>query len=134
MYATFEAPYQRRLLVQGFGEGPRVDAADGSTVTSDATVTGSQAINAVKIDVPKSAGGDVREREFVPLSLGRDGNNPESVRPVAAEPGPYVFGGGRDDTMDPDVTDPRTPDGVTQGEALDRSATERATIRTARCR
>lgn len=45
-----------------------------------------------------------------------------------AENGGYVFGGGRDDDMDPNVIDLLTPDGISQADALSYSADESAVI------
>ncbi|UPV76506.1 glycoside hydrolase family 15 protein (plasmid) [Halorussus limi] len=126
--ATFEAPYQYRVFAEGF-VAPRVEAADGSTVTRDVRLSGYQSIDAIKIEVPKSAvGGNLSGKQLVPLLLGQDGYSPGRIRPVKAEAGDYVFGGGRDDDANPNVIDLVTPDGTDQSEALDYSASERATI------
>lgn len=122
---TFEAPYQRRLVVEGF-ETPRVEAADGSTVSADVSVTGYQSVDAVKVEVPKAAVGGLAE--LSPLVLGQDEFAPGRVRAVDAERAEYAFGGGRDDDANPNVIDLVTPEGVDQSEALAYAADERATI------
>ncbi|NHN45985.1 glucoamylase [Halostella sp. JP-L12] len=123
--ASFEAPYQRRLVVEGF-EPPRVEAADGSTVSDDVSVTGYQSVDAVKIEVPKAAVGSLAE--LSPLLLGQDGWGPGRIRTVDADRADYAFGGGRDDDANPNVIDLVTPEGVDQSEALAYTADERATI------
>ncbi|RBI62579.1 glucoamylase [halophilic archaeon] len=125
--ATFESPYHYRVFAEGFAP-PRVTAADGSEVTRDVSLTGYRSIDAVKIDVPKSALGDLADAEIAPLLLGQEGSGPGRVRPVLADATDYRFGGGRDDDADPNVIDLVTPEGVSQSEALSYSATERATI------
>lgn len=126
--ATLEAPYQYRVFVEGFIE-PVVEASDGSVVSRDVSVTAYRAVDTVKIEVPKDAiGGSLTGKQFVPLLLGQDGFNPGRIRPVKASAGNNVFGGGRDDTMDPNVIDLVTPDGISQSEALAYSATEQAVI------
>jgi GH15 family glucan-1,4-alpha-glucosidase len=126
--ATFEAPYHQRVFVEGFIE-PVVEASDGSVVSRDVSVTAYRPVDIVKIEVPKNAiGGSLTRKQFVPLLLGQDGFSPGRIRPVKAGAGGYVFGGGRDDTMDPNVIDLVTPDGISQSEALGYSATEQAVI------
>ncbi len=125
--ATFESPYQRRLVVVPFGP-TRIESADGSVVTDDVQVTTYDAISAIKLDVPKSAVGDVRSLELAPLMLAQNGYSPGSVRQVKANVGSYVFGGGRDDDADPNVIDLVTPDGVTNADALAYSASKEAVI------
>lgn len=126
--ATFEAPYQYRVFSEGF-TAPRVEAADGADITRDVNLTGYSAVDAVKIEVPKTAfDGSLSGKELVPLLLGQDGYNTGRIRPVVADVGDYVFGGGRDDEMNPNVLDLVTPEGVSQAEALAYSASEQATI------
>ncbi|MWG32903.1 glucodextranase DOMON-like domain-containing protein [Halomarina oriensis] len=125
--AQFTDPYQRRLVVEGFAQ-PVVEDASGSVVSRDVTVTGYQSVNAVKVEVPKAALGDLSGTELVPLVLGQDGYNTGGIRPVNAENGGYVFGGGRDDDANPNVVDLVTPEGVDQADALAYTATEQATI------
>ncbi|WP_435129704.1 glucodextranase DOMON-like domain-containing protein [Halobaculum sp. D14] len=127
VYADFEAPYHRRVVVEGFVQ-PRVEAADGTTVTTDVEVTGYGAVDAVKIAVPKTAVPDVTAAEFSPLLLGQDGYNTGRIRHVYADNGGYAFGGGRDDTADPNVIDLVTPDGVDNADALSYTADRQATI------
>lgn len=126
--ATFEAPYQYRVFVEGFIE-PVVEASDGSVVSRDVSVTAYRPVDTVKIEVPKNAiGGSLSGKQFVPLLLGQDGFSPGRIRPVKASAGSNVFGGGRDDAMDPNVIDLVTPDGISQSEALAYSVTEQAVI------
>ncbi|WP_321112678.1 glucodextranase DOMON-like domain-containing protein [Halorussus salinisoli] len=126
--ATFEAPYHYRVFAEGF-VAPRVEATDGSEVTQDVSLSGYKSVDAIKIDVPKSAlGGDLEDKQVVPLMLCQDGFSEGRIRPVMAEAGDWVLGGGRDDDANPNVVDLVTPDGVSQSEALDYSATQRATI------
>ncbi|WP_276302347.1 glucodextranase DOMON-like domain-containing protein [Halorussus lipolyticus] len=126
--ATFTEPYHYRVFAEGF-VAPRVEAADGSEVTRDVTLSGYQAVDAIKIEVPKSAlGGTLEDKQLVPLMLCQDGYSEGRIRPVTAEAGNWVLGGGRDDDMNPNVIDLVTPDGVSQAEALAYSATEQATI------
>jgi carbohydrate-binding DOMON domain-containing protein len=126
--ATFTDPYHYRVFAEGF-VAPRVEGPDGTEITRDVSLTGYQSVDAVKIELPKSAlGGDLSGAELVPLLLGQDGFNTGRIRPVMATRGGYVFGGGRDDAMNPNVIDLVTPDGVAQSDVLAYAADERATI------
>jgi carbohydrate-binding DOMON domain-containing protein len=129
--ASFEAPYHRRVFVEGFVQ-PRVEAADGATVTEDVAVTGFQTIDAILVEVPRSALGDLSGAQFVPLVLGQDGFSYGSVRPVAATATDGVFGGGAGsgtrDSTNPNVIDLITPEGVTQAQALAYDASSNAEI------
>ncbi len=118
--AALEAPHDARIVVEGFtGEfSPRVEAADGSVVTEDVDVVAYADADAVKFEVPKSAVGDLAEREFAPVVLGQDGFSVGRIRPVVAEAGGYVFGGGENDDSNPNVLDLLTPEGVSQSAAL----------------
>ncbi|SHL18984.1 glucan 1,4-alpha-glucosidase [Haladaptatus paucihalophilus DX253] len=126
--ATFEAPYQYRVVAEGFVPA-RVEAGDGSELTRDVTITGYESVDAVKLELPKSTlDGDLTDMQLVPLLLGQDGYSPGRIRPVNATAGGYTFGGGRDDSMNPNVIDLVTPEGVNQSDALAYSADELATI------
>ncbi|MFC7156177.1 glucodextranase DOMON-like domain-containing protein [Halomarina halobia] len=126
--ASFEAAYQRRVFVEGFVP-PVVEAADGSVVSRDVRVTGYRSVDAVEIEVPKSAlGGSLDGTELVPLLLGQDGYSPGRVRPVEAEAGDYAFGGGVDGDANPNVVDLVTPEGASQAEALSYSGEEEPVI------
>ncbi|MCO8246284.1 MULTISPECIES: glucodextranase DOMON-like domain-containing protein [unclassified Haladaptatus] len=125
--ATFEAPYHYRVVAEGFVPA-RVEGADGGELTQDVTITGYGSVDAVKLELPKSVFGDLTGMRLVPLLLGQDGYSPGRIRPVNATAGGYTFGGGRDDSMNPNVIDLVTPDGVSQSDALAYSADELATI------
>jgi glucan 1,4-alpha-glucosidase len=122
--AEFRAAHQARFVVEGFvGENPpRLEAADGSTLTSDVSVVAYGSANAIKFDAPKSAVqnavGDLRDADLAPLLLGQDGFGTGRVRFVGSEAGAFTFGGGADDSSNPNVIDLVTPADVTQAEAL----------------
>ncbi|MFC7166028.1 glucodextranase DOMON-like domain-containing protein [Halospeciosus flavus] len=124
---TFEKPYQQRLFVEGF-ISPRVEAADGSVVSTDVTLEAYQTIDAFVVEVPKSVLGDLAGSELVPLLLCQDGYSDGRIRDVKKEVGGWHFGGGRDDDMDPNVIDLVTPDGISNADALAYSAREQATV------
>nr|WP_089696549.1 glucodextranase DOMON-like domain-containing protein [Halogranum gelatinilyticum] len=131
--ATFESAYHRRVAADGFTNefAPRVEAADGSVVTEDVELTAYQSIDAIKVGIPKSSLsglGSLDSLAFVPLVLGQDGFSPGRIRPVQASNGAYVFGGGRDDSANPNVIDLATPEGVTNADALAYSAEQQATV------
>lgn len=132
----FEAPYQYRVLAEGFSQ-PRIESPDGSTVSTDVTLTAYRSVSTIKVEAPKSVFGDVTDYELAPLMLCQDGYNTGQIRPVVSldtwKNGAnwrqqWQFGGGRDDNMDPNVIDLVTPDGVTNADALDYSATEQAVV------
>ncbi|ESP87095.1 glucoamylase / glycosyl hydrolase [Candidatus Halobonum tyrrellensis G22] len=129
--AEFAAPYQRRVVADGFtGEfAPRVEDAAGGVVTEDVSLTAYPEASAVKVGVPKSSlGGDVRTLQFAPLLMGQDGFSPGRIRPVNAANGGYVFGGGRDDDRNPNVIDLVVPDGTTQADTLSYDDDPRGTV------
>lgn len=125
--ATFEAPYQRRVVAEGFVP-PVVEAADGTTVSSDVSITGYQALDAVLVEVPKSAlGGSLEGTQIAPLLCAQNGYAPGRIRQVTTSNGPYSIGGAANPNA-PNVMDLVTPDGVTNADALGYTATEKATI------
>lgn len=124
--ARFTKPYHYRLMATGWSGTVENAAGDAIAGLSAGVKDG---LDGIWVTVSKTAfDGDIRDYELVPLLLGQDGWGPGKVRPVVAERGGYVFGGGRDDSMDPNVLDLITPDGTTQAEALAYSGDRRATI------
>ncbi|WP_440988841.1 glucodextranase DOMON-like domain-containing protein [Haloarchaeobius baliensis] len=122
----FESPYHRRLVVEGFA-APRVETADGAEITRDVGLAAYPTIDTFVVTVPKSAL-SLGDAELVPLLMGQDGYSPGGIRPVQAEAGGYVFGGGRDDDADPNVIDLVTPEGVENADALSYTADEPAVV------
>ncbi|MCG1001962.1 MULTISPECIES: glucodextranase DOMON-like domain-containing protein [Halobacterium] len=125
--ATFEAPYQRRVVVEGWNP-PQVEAPDGATVTSDVAVSAYPSLDALKIELPKSAfDGSVTDQRIAPLVLSQEGSGPGRIRQIQASNSGYQFGGARNDNA-PNVVDLVTPDGVTNADALAYTDSEKATI------
>ncbi|GGL34550.1 glucan 1,4-alpha-glucosidase [Halarchaeum grantii] len=125
--ATFEAPYQRRVVAEGW-VAPVVEDADGATLTTDVSVTAYSAIDAVLVDVPKYAlGGSLDGKRLAALLCPQAGSQPGRIRQVSASNGPYSIGGAENANA-PNVVDLVTPDGVTNADALAYTATEKATI------
>lgn len=125
--ATFEAPYQRRIVAEGW-VAPVVEAADGSTVTTDVSVSAYSAIDTVLVDVPKSAlGGTLDGKRVATLLCPQAGSQPGRIQQVGATNGPYSIGGAKNGNA-PNVMDLVTPSGVTNADALAYTASKRATI------
>ncbi|WP_435098872.1 glucodextranase DOMON-like domain-containing protein [Halarchaeum sp. P4] len=125
--ATFEAPYQRRVVAEGW-VAPVVETADGATVTTDVSVSAFSAIDAVLVDVPKQAlGGSLEGKRFAALLCPQAGSQPGRIRQVQSSNGAYAIGGAENGNA-PNVMDLVTPDGVTNADALDYTASNKATI------
>ncbi len=101
--ATFEAPYQYRVVADG-EHGVRVEDADGTEIaTGELTVN--NANEAMLFEFPRDAiEGGLDQMEIAPLMLGYDSSAAGNVRPVEAEAGPEVFGGAENDSA-PSVID-----------------------------
>ncbi|WP_436924818.1 glucodextranase DOMON-like domain-containing protein [Halosimplex amylolyticum] len=125
--ATFEAPYQYRVVAEPF-QSPRIEDATGGTVSDDVGISVHSPSRTIAVEVPKDAVGDVSTLEAAPLLFGFDGYGPGRIRPVTDEGGKWQFGGGRDDDQNPNVVDMVTPVDVTQSDALDYSADRQAEI------
>ena len=126
--ANLAEPYHYRLMVNAF-EIQALEGADGSTVSQDVAVEAFPEMNAVAMEVPAEAmAGDIREMEIAPLILGHDSYGQGLVRNVAAESADWTFGGGSPSSMNHQVIDMITAEGVSQSEALSFSADQRASI------
>ena len=102
--AVLAAPYQYRVVVDG-ENGTRVESSDGELL-ADGEVRTNEVTGAIVAEVPKWAfDADIERLSVAPLLLGYDPDAPGSVRQVAADAGPDVFGGGRDDETNPNVID-----------------------------
>jgi glycosidase/carbohydrate-binding DOMON domain-containing protein len=112
----FDAPHHYRLLANG-EQGAWIERADGSTLTDDVSVRPVEALDAVVVEVPRSAL-DLRGMAVAPLLCPYDGYGTGGVRAVNATSGAYAFGGGTDGDADPAVIDMIAPAGTTQAEAL----------------
>ena len=102
--AELAAPYQYRVVVDG-EEGTRVESPDGELLAFGEVRT-NEVTDAIVAEVPKWAfEADIEQLSVAPLLLGYDPDAPGTVRPVRADAGPDVFGGGRDDEANPNVID-----------------------------
>ncbi|AUX09024.1 glycoside hydrolase domain protein [Halalkaliarchaeum desulfuricum] len=102
--AELAAPYQYRVVADG-EHGSRVESPDGELLAAGEVKT-NEVTGAIVAEVPKWAfDADVEDLSVAPLLLGYDSDAPGDVRPVEAEAGPDVFGGGRDDDANPNVID-----------------------------
>ncbi|MCL9812299.1 glucodextranase DOMON-like domain-containing protein [Natranaeroarchaeum aerophilus] len=101
--ATFEAPYQYRVVADG-EHGVRVEDADGNELaTGELTIN--NANEAMLFEFPRDAiEGNLDQMAIAPLMLGYDSSASGNVRPVEAEAGPEVFGGAENDSA-PNVID-----------------------------
>jgi len=124
--ATFEAPYQYRVLADG-DNGVRVETDAGDLVAEgDLTVNG--VVDEFVVEFPADAiDAGVREAEISPLLLGYDASAPGGVRPVEAEAGESVFGGAGAETA-PNVVDTGLPSTFPNEETLAYTAEERAEV------
>ncbi|WP_330631179.1 glycoside hydrolase family 97 catalytic domain-containing protein [Halocatena halophila] len=124
---TFERPYHYRVIAAGGLQ--TVENAAGDTITEDVHTRVHSSIDAIEVTFPKqSVGGALEEAELAVLLFGADGYQSGHVRPVQASNATYLFGGGRDDNMNPNVIDMLTPEDTTQTAVLDYSDTENAII------
>jgi len=126
--AKFTQPYHYRIAVNGYSRRV-VESADGSAITQDVAAQGHSDLQAIAFDVPADAfEGDLSEMRFAPLCLAHDNYGTGKLRAVNAEAGEWRFGGGRSDSMNPNVIDMITPEDVPQSEALAFSAESQARL------
>ena len=125
--ATFEAPYQYRVLADG-ENGVRVESHDGTQVATG-TVMANAVNDVIVVEVPKSVfDTGLKSMDVAPLMLGYAGSKAGQVRKVNAAQSEWNFGGGTDSGNDPNVIDMVTPEGTSQGEALAYSSDSLATL------
>ena len=114
--ATFEAPYQYRIVVDG-EHGTRLESHDGSHL-ADGTVAANPADDSILVDVPKDALESALESmELAVLMLGYDPDADGNVRPVEEDRTKTTFGGALNEYAS-NVIDVTTPGGVEQFQAL----------------
>lgn len=114
--AEFADPWQYRVDASGFGRG--ITDADGASLGTPDVFASFDGDTAV-VSIPKSAvGGDLSGWEVLPVVGSEDRG---TLRPVGVDAQPYVFGGASEGAADdaPRVVDLITPEGVSQGDALD---------------
>ncbi|WP_066381935.1 glycoside hydrolase family 97 catalytic domain-containing protein [Halalkalicoccus paucihalophilus] len=124
--AEFAEPWHYRADASGFGSG--VTDAEGTGLGTPGLVVDFES-DTVMVSVEKEALGefDITEAEIAPL-VGSEDNG--TLRPVAVEAEPFVFGGAREGAVGnaPRIVDLLTPDGIDQSTALEYDAESLATI------
>jgi len=130
---AFEDEWHYRLRVDGFNVG-LVDASGGPVLDDDGNavvpqVSTDRDAGTVTLGVDREAfdGRDAAEFELVGMVQSEDFGSLRSVEETA---GGYTFGGAKAGAVDnaPLVMDLVTPDGTSQRDALEYSASERATL------
>lgn len=128
---TFAEPYQRRVVATAFTASRQtVEDASGTEISGDVTVGTYDSIDAIYVDVPKSAVGDVTRQELVAF-LFPQGQDFAGIRYVEETNAGFDFGGGLSGSnggADPNAIDVLTPDGVTQAEALSYTTSQDAIV------
>lgn len=128
---TFEAPYHRRLLVDGY-RGARIETGTGDPIDGlddEPAVSAALEDDELVVSLPDGVfESDPSDLQIAPLLCGYDSDALGFVRQVTPERSERTFGGGRDDEAIPNVIDLVTPLGTRQTDALAYGEDERATV------
>jgi glycosidase/carbohydrate-binding DOMON domain-containing protein len=124
--ATFEAPYQYRVVADG-ENGVRLEDTTGQ-VLARGPLQVNRATNEFVAEVPADTLDiDLRDAEVATLMLGYDGYQNGNVRPVEQTAGTHTFGGATADTA-PNIIDVALPADVSNSELLAYDAQSRAVL------
>ncbi|MBX0347071.1 glycoside hydrolase family 97 catalytic domain-containing protein [Haloarcula pellucida] len=134
---VFEEAYHRRIVAHGFASSTDVPNStakipvveDGSwNVVADAdsgvSTRAVDLFSAIEITVPKSTiPSGIRGADIVPMMFSYNGFGTAGIRQVQASSGSYAFGGGSNGNHN-NVIDVILPDGASQADVLDPTASD----------